>query len=232
MDGSFRVHPGGNSIVSVVNAHKGRERQSTRWQWHDGRHDLKSLLSMLLMFSLQSLCLFAKSVQACPTLCDPRDWTVARQAPLFMGFSRQEFWSWLPCPPPGDLPNPGIEPESLLSPALAGGFCITSPTWEAASHYNDITYCNASRPKSIIYTNPPQKKNPPNFPVVSLVCYVVFRKFFMNWVVLTLKSYQFNKNEENSWGFPGGSVVKNLPANARDMDSIPGPGRSHMPWSM
>ena len=44
--------------------------------------------------------------------------------------------------------------------------------------------------------------------------------------MLTLKSYQFNKNEENSWGFLGGSVVKNLPANARDMGSIPGPGRS------
>ena len=39
-------------------------------------------------------------------------WTVARQAPLFMGFSRQEYWSGLPCPPPGDLPNPGIKPRS------------------------------------------------------------------------------------------------------------------------
>ena len=42
-------------------------------------------------------------------------WTVARQAPLSMGFSRQEYWSGLPCPPPGDLPSPGIEPRS---PAL------------------------------------------------------------------------------------------------------------------
>ena len=41
-------------------------------------------------------------------------WTVAHQAPLSMGFSRQEYWSGLPCPPPGDLPDPGIEPESLL----------------------------------------------------------------------------------------------------------------------
>ena len=39
-------------------------------------------------------------------------WTVARQAPLSIGFSRQEYWSGLPCPSPGDLPNPGIEPES------------------------------------------------------------------------------------------------------------------------
>lgn len=49
-------------------------------------------------------------------------WTVACQAPLSMGFSRQEYSSGFPGSPPGDLPNPGIEPESLRSPALAGGF--------------------------------------------------------------------------------------------------------------
>ena len=58
-------------------------------------------------------------------------WTVAHQAPLSMGFSRQEYWSGLPCPPPGDLPNPGIEPTSLTCPALAGRFFTTSATWEA-----------------------------------------------------------------------------------------------------
>ena len=44
---------------------------------------------------------------------------------------RQEYWSGLPCPPPGDLPNPGMEPTSLMSSALAGGFFMTSGTWEA-----------------------------------------------------------------------------------------------------
>ena len=53
-------------------------------------------------------------------------WTVAPQAPPSMGFSRQECWSGLPCPPPGDLPDPGNEPVSLRSPALAGGFFTTS----------------------------------------------------------------------------------------------------------
>ena len=48
-------------------------------------------------------------------------WTVAHQAPLSIGFSRQEYWSGLTCPPSGDLPNPGIEPASLMSPALAVG---------------------------------------------------------------------------------------------------------------
>ena len=45
-------------------------------------------------------------------------WTVAYQAPLSMGFFRQEYWSWLPCPPPWDLPDPGIEPSSPAFPAL------------------------------------------------------------------------------------------------------------------
>ena len=56
---------------------------------------------------------------------------VARQAPLSMGFSRQEYWSGLSWPHPGDLPDPVIEPASLMSPALAGGFFTISAAWEA-----------------------------------------------------------------------------------------------------
>ena len=59
--------------------------------------------------------------------------TVACQVSLSWGFSRQEYWSRLPCPPPGDLPNPGTEPVSLMSSALAGGFFTTSATWEACT---------------------------------------------------------------------------------------------------
>ena len=58
-------------------------------------------------------------------------WTVAHQAPLSLGFFRQEYWSGLSFPSPGDLPNPGIKPASLTSPVLAGGFFITRATWEA-----------------------------------------------------------------------------------------------------
>ena len=54
-------------------------------------------------------------------------WTVAHQDPLSMGFPRQEYWSGVPCPPPGDLPNPGIEPVSIMSPALAGGSLPQAP---------------------------------------------------------------------------------------------------------
>ena len=65
-----------------------------------------------------------------PVLLYVTPWTIAHQAPLSMGFSRQEYWSGLPSPSPGNLPNPGIEPTSLMSPALAGRFFTTRATWE------------------------------------------------------------------------------------------------------
>ena len=60
--------------------------------------------------------------QLCPTSCDP--WTVAHQAPLSMGFSRQEYWSGLSFPPPGDLPDPGTEP---WPPALQADSLLSEP---------------------------------------------------------------------------------------------------------
>ena len=57
-------------------------------------------------------------------------WTVAHQAPLSVGFSRQEYWSELPFPSPRDLLEPGIKLSSVLFPELADGFVTTSTTWE------------------------------------------------------------------------------------------------------
>ena len=70
----------------------------------------------------------AKLLQSYPILCDSMDWTEAWQAALSLGFSRQEYWNELPCSPPGDLPNPGIKPSSLVSPELAGGYFTTNIT--------------------------------------------------------------------------------------------------------
>ena len=67
----------------------------------------------------------AQLILSCPTLCDPMD-PIARQAPLSMGFCRQEYWSGLPCPPPGHLPDPGIEPTSSASPALQADSLLLS----------------------------------------------------------------------------------------------------------
>ena len=70
-------------------------------------------------------------------------WTIACQTSLSMGFSRQEYWSGLPWPPPGDLLDPGIEPVSLISPVLVGGFFTTSTTWEAPVARSKESACNA-----------------------------------------------------------------------------------------
>ena len=79
---------------------------------------------------------------SCVWLCTTL-WTVARQGPLSMRFSRQKYWSGFPCPPPGDLPDPGIEPASLRSPALTGRFFTTlplvppgNPLWDLHVHIN------------------------------------------------------------------------------------------------
>ena len=62
--------------------------------------------------------------------------TGAHQTPLSMGFSRREYWNLLPCPPPGDLPDPGVKPASLRSPVLAGGFFTSSTTWKAYNKHS------------------------------------------------------------------------------------------------
>ena len=71
-----------------------------------------------------------KSLQLCLNLCHAMDWSVAHQAPLSMGFSKQEYWRGLLCPPPGDLLTQELN-SHLISPALAGGFFTTISTWEA-----------------------------------------------------------------------------------------------------
>ena len=80
--------------------------------------------------AIQNVC--AKSLQACPTLCYCLQLRGLYSAMLFCpwGFSRPEYWSGLPCPLPGDLPNSGFEPSFLMS-VLAGGFFTTGTTWEA-----------------------------------------------------------------------------------------------------
>ena len=71
----------------------------------------------------------AKSLQSGPTLCDAMDCSLPGSSS--MGFSRQEYWRGLPRPPPGNLPDPGIEAVCLTSSALASGLLTTCATWEA-----------------------------------------------------------------------------------------------------
>ena len=81
------------------------------------------ITEQLTLLYLAVKCLFAEN-QIVSHL-----WTIVCHTPLSMGFSKQEQWSRLPCPPPGNLPDPGIEPVSLMSPALSGELFTTSTTW-------------------------------------------------------------------------------------------------------
>ena len=87
---------------------------------------------MRLFFYRLSLCSFESvcvSTQSCPTLCDPMKCNLSGSSVLRI--SRQEYWSGLPFPPPGDLPKAGIEPASHASPKLAGRFFTSYATWKA-----------------------------------------------------------------------------------------------------
>ena len=75
--------------------------------------------------------MLAKLLQSCPVLCDPMDHS--RPDSSVHGTLQARILEWLLCPPPGDLPNPWIEPRPLTSPALAVRFFTTSVTWEATS---------------------------------------------------------------------------------------------------
>ena len=97
-------------------------------------------------------------------------WTVAHQAPLCMGFSRQEYWSGLPCPPPGDLPDPGIEPSSLYVSCMAGPF-FTRDSHKAGGFLN-FSF------KSLLYPQPAS---------LSLLPKRLLLLNFHLWLVLTLQ---------------------------------------------
>ena len=80
--------------------------------------------------AIWSVCMHAKSLQSCLTLCEPKD-CIACQASLSIEILQARIWSGLSCPPPEDLPDQGIESASLKSPTLAGSFFTTSATCEA-----------------------------------------------------------------------------------------------------
>ena len=110
----------------------------TSWQRSCLRRVLQDSFFLLPPATLCVLSHFGR-VQLCATLQ-----TVACQAPLSVGFSRQEYRSGLLCPSPGDLPHPGVEPLSLMYPALAGWFFTTSAIWEAhclhGFHFTRMSY--------------------------------------------------------------------------------------------
>ena len=86
---------------------------------------LRKLDTVLVLHIERKIEVCVLDAQSCPTLWGP--WTVSCQAPLSMGFSRQEYWSGLSFPPPRDLPSSGIKPTSPVSPALQADSLPTEP---------------------------------------------------------------------------------------------------------
>ena len=84
----------------------------------------------LVMQSCHGMCVCGNLLSCVRPFATP--WTVTLQAPLSIAFSRQEYWSGLLCPRPGDRPHPGMESTSLMSAALAERFLTTSAIWEAS----------------------------------------------------------------------------------------------------
>ena len=127
-------------------------------------------------------------------------WTVARWAPLSMGFPRQEYWSGLPFPTRRDLPNPGIKPMSLACPPLAGGFFTTNATWETCKNI----HIWALPPQACMYTY-----------TLHDSCYASFHLFvynnqddlgklkkIWNWTILTRSYHNTARSNWNSRGDP------------------------------
>ena len=135
-------------------------------------------------------------LQLCPTLCDPMN--CSPPGVLSMGFCRQESWSGLPCPPP-DLPNSGVEPAFLTSPALAGRFFPTSTTWEALKNVIDIVKLPSGCWANFYFYH--QHELLPNGSCR--------RENIEVWSLLIVRD------------FPGGSVGKNPPASAGDVGWSP-----------
>ena len=137
-----------NSKESMQNRKEGFQKQLSWKEIEPQNGDPKRniLKEVFQLGVIDSLHVYVLSHFSCVRLFATL-WIVACQAPLSMRFPRQEYWRELPYPSPGDLPDSGIEPTSLMSPALAGRFFTTSATWEAPI-------------ESLLYPKPPQNYTP------------------------------------------------------------------------
>ena len=118
------------NIVRLVNSMSKSSLGNDRHSWGEPEWIHKTSHPTPLIINKY---IHAKSHQSYPTLCNPMDYS--HQAPVSMIFSRQEYWSGLPFPSPRDLPNPGFEPTSFMSPAFAGRFFTTGTILEALFIY-------------------------------------------------------------------------------------------------
>ena len=109
-----------------------------------------------------------------------------------MEFSRQEYWTELPCPPPGDLPNPDIKPASFMSPALSGRFFTIKTTWEVQIQKYKISYlCTCTYTHTHTHTH----------------TYIIVFRFFTNKVTITILMLFFVKVKWHNLNFQKKKIV-------------------------
>ena len=138
----FLVNEKGRNVLISPTSQERRNKLKKKVLWTESGDMGFGLAGISMSQILNGTCVYVcvcvcVCVCACTCVCSlsrvwlfGTPWAVDSQAPLFMEFSRQEYRNRLPFPTPRDLPEPGIEPFSLVSPALAGEFFTTRATWE------------------------------------------------------------------------------------------------------
>ena len=180
----------------------------------------------------------AKQLQSCLNLCDPMD---CSQPPLSLGFSRQEYWSVLPCHPPGDLSDPRIESVSLISPALAGRCFTTSATWEAQDHNIQAYRRFFLPPKCLTWSladiafeicSLHHSLTNFSFKSQSSICQCLpgHEPFYLIKVTVQFHYEMCDFQFPFVMGFPGSSVSNESTCNVGDRGLIPGLGSSPGKW--
>ena len=112
----------------------------SRYRNNVNAHEWMKTTLSLFPYMCVCVCLCARTCVLCHVWLFMTPWTAVHQAPLSMEFSRQEYWSGLPFPTPGDLSDPGIEPMSPVSPVMADGFFTTEPPGKPHTHTHTHTH--------------------------------------------------------------------------------------------
>ena len=128
------------TTFTLYGSQKEKQRRDWKCIWGNDKWKLPKLEKGNTYPGTKSMCMHASSLQSGPTLCEPMNCSPPGSS-LHGDSPGKNTGVGLPCPPSGDLPNPGIKPVSLRSPALAGGFLNSSATWQACVSHEIVISC-------------------------------------------------------------------------------------------